>query len=212
MAALLLSLSLTASDGLAWLVLAALAIPLLGICTSGESGPHLALAMTATAIGAVFFITPYFLQQSPGESATTRAGITILAVPAGMALTGPVGGFLGDWWGARRTAVLGAAPFTVGLTLLLPMDRPWEPEDLAWRLFLAGCGNGLLNGPNMAIAVTNAPGSLLATTGASTSLARQMGFALRPALATLTWALSAYQPEGMRAAMVLAWCSAPRRS
>jgi len=121
-----------------------------------------------------------------------------------MALTGPVGGFLGDWWGARRTAVLGAAPFTVGLALLLPMDRPWEPEDLAWRLFLAGCGNGLLNGPNMAIAVTNAPGSLLATTGASTSLARQMGFALRPALATLTWALSAYQPEGMRAAMVLA--------
>lgn len=66
-AALLLSLSFTASDGLAWLILAVLAVPLLGMWlrmptstavrrllrTAGESGPHLALALAATAIGTV---------------------------------------------------------------------------------------------------------------------------------------------------------------
>lgn len=159
--------------------------------------------MAATAIGVVFFITPFFLQRSLGES-VSAAGIAILAFPAGMALAGPVGGFLGDWWGSRRTAVLGAAAFTVGLALLVPMDGSWTLGDIAWRLFLAGCGNGLFNAPNMAIAMSNAPAALLATTGASTSLARQAGFAFGPALATVAWALSSYQPEGMRAAMLLA--------
>lgn len=216
-AALLLSLSLTASDGLAWLVLAVLAVPSLGMWlrmstsaavlrllrTAGESGAHLALAMAATAIGVVFFIMPFFLQRSLGAS-VSAAGFAILAFPAGMALTGPVGGFLGDWWGARRTAILGCALFTVGLAVLLPLDGSWRLGDLAWRLFLAGCGNGLFNAPNMAIAMTHAPRTLLATTGATTSLARQLGFALGPALATLAWALSAYQPGGMRAGILLA--------
>jgi MFS family permease len=166
-------------------------------------GPHLALAAAATAIGTVFFITPYFMQQELGESAWA-AGVTILVFPAGMAFAGPAGGFLGDSWGSRRTAVLGAVLFTVGLALLLPMDESWGIADLAWRLFLAGCGNGLFNAPNMAMAMTHTPRPLLATTGASTTLARTMGFALGPALATLLWSISSYEPEGMRGAMTLA--------
>jgi MFS family permease len=216
-AALLLALSFTASEGPAWMTLALAGVPLLFLWlrmpvsgtvrdlfrTPGEVGPHVALASAATAIGIVFFITPFFMQRELGES-VAAAGVTILVFPAGMALTGPVGGFLGDWWGPRRTAVLGAVLFTVSLALLLPMDGSWGLDDLAWRLFLAGCGNGLFNAPNMAMAMTNTPRPLLATTGASTSLARQMGFALGPALATLVWAVSAYQPEGIRGAMTLA--------
>jgi MFS family permease len=216
-AALLLALSFTASEGPAWMLLALLAVPLLFLWlrlpisgavrdlfrTPGEVGPHVALASAATAIGTVFFITPYFMQRELGES-VSAAGATILAFPAGMALMGPVGGFLGDWWGPRRTAVLGAALFTVGLALLLPMDGSWGLADLAWRLFLAGCGNGLFNAPNMAMAMTHTPPPLLATTGASTSLARTIGFAMGPALATLVWSVSSYEPEGIRAAMTLA--------
>lgn len=165
-------------------------------------GPHLSLALTVTAIGVVLFITPFFLQRSLGES-VSAAGVTIRAFPAGMALTGPVGGFLGDWWGTWRTAALGAALFTVGLALLVPMDGSWRLGDVTWRLFLAGCGNGLFNAPNMAIAMSNAPKALPATTGASTSLARQAGFAFGPALATVASASSTYEPEGMRAAVLL---------
>jgi MFS family permease len=216
-AALLLALSFTASQGPAWMTLALVAVPLLVLWlrmptsdavrnlfrTPGEVGPHVALAAAATAIGTIFFVTPYFIQRQLGES-VSAAGVTILAFPAGMALAGPVGGFLADWWGQRRTAVLGAALFTIGLALLLPMDRSWSLADLAWRLLLAGCGNGLFNAPNVAMAMTNTPPPLLATTGASTSLARTMGFALGPALATLVWSISSYQPAGMWAAMTLA--------
>jgi len=216
-ATLLLALSFTASEGPMWMLLAVAGVPLLVIWlripasgavrdlfrTPGEVGPHVALASAATAIGTVFFITPYFVQRELGESASA-AGLTILVFPVGMALMGPVGGFLGDWWGHRRTAVLGAAVFTVGLALLLPLDGSWELTDLTWRLLLAGCGNGLFNAPNIAMAMTHAPGPLLATTGASTSLARTMGFALGPALATLVWSASSFGPEGMRGAITLA--------
>lgn len=216
-AALLLALTFTASEGPAWMLLALVGAPLLFwwlrmpvsgpvralFRAPGELGPHVALASAATAIGTVFFLTPYFIQRQLGES-VSAAGITVLVFPVGMALMGPVGGFLGDWWGARRTAVLGLALFTVGLALLLPMDGSWGLADLAWRLFLAGCGNGLFNAPNMAMAMTHTPRPLLATTGASTSLARTMGFALGPALATLAWSASSYEPVGMRAAVALA--------
>jgi MFS family permease len=214
---LLLALAFTADAGPTWLLLALVAVPLLGgwlrLPTSApvrqllrapeESAPHLALSLAATAIGVVFFITPFFLQRSLGAS-VAAAGLTILAFPAGMALTGPVGGFLGDLSGLRWTAVVGAAMFTVGLALLVPMEGSWDLGDVAWRLFVAGCGNGLFNAPNMAIAMSNAPATLLATTGASTSLARQAGFAFGPALATVVWALTTYQPEGLRAAVLLA--------
>jgi MFS family permease len=216
-AALLLALSFTASEGPAWMLLALVGVPFLLfwlrmpisgavrdlLRMPGEVGPHVALASAATAIGTVFFLTPYFMQRELGES-LSAAGATILVFPAGMAVMGPVGGFLGDWWGPRRTAILGAVLFTVGLALLLPMDGSWGLADLAWRLFLAGCGNGLFNAPNMAMAMTHTTRPLLATTGASTSLARQMGFALGPALATLVWAISSYAPAGMRGAMTLA--------
>lgn len=216
-AALLLGLSFTAKEGPAWMMLSLLGVPLLLLWlrmpvsgavrdllrTAGEAGPHVALALAATSIGTVFFMVPFFMQEELSQS-VSAAGVTILLFPAGMALMGPVGGFLGDWWGPRRTAVLGAVSFTVGLAFLLPMDGSWGPADLWWRLFLAGCGNGLFNAPNMAMAMTHAPQRLLATTGASTSLARQLGFALGPALATLAWSVSSYELDGMRGAMTLA--------
>jgi len=216
-AALLLALSLTASSGPVWLLLAVVALLLLvvwlrmplssavrGLLSSpGEAGPHLGLLAAATAIGTVFFITPYFMQNELNISVTAM-GATVLLFPLGMAVTGPIGGFLGDLWGSRQTAVLGAALFTVGLALLIPMDGSWGVGDLAWRLFVAGCGNGLFNAPNMAMAMGNAPMSLLATTGSTSNLARTMGFALGPALATLVWSMSDYGRPGMQTAVILA--------
>lgn len=57
--------------------------------------------------------------------------------------------------------------------------------------------------------MSQAPASLLATTGATTSLARQVGFAFGPALATVAWGLSSYRLDGMTAPLLLATaCSA----
>jgi hypothetical protein len=51
--------------------------------------------------------------------------------------------------------------------------------------------------------MTQAPKPLLATAGASTSLARQVGFAFGPALATVVWAISDYGAAGLRIAVGL---------
>lgn len=161
LAALLLSLSFAASWGPVWVLLALVGVPLLLLWlrmpgsgafrellrAPGEAGPRLALASSAAAVGTVFFIAPYFMQRQLGES-VSAAGVTVLAFPAGMALTGPVGGILGDWWGAQRTAALGAALFTAGLCLLIPMSGSWGLSDLAGRLFRAGCGSGRFNTPH----------------------------------------------------------------
>ena len=86
------------------------------------------------------------------------------------------------------------------------MSGSWGLSDLAGRLFLAGCCSGLFNAPNMALAMAHTPRPLLATAGASTSLARQIGLALGPALATLAWSASSYV-RGVGGAMAL---SAPQ--
>lgn len=216
-AAVLLSLSFTASHGPLWLLLALCAAPLLRrwLRTSASDGvrelvrqpgvlaPLAALVLTATAIGTVFFLAPYFAQQELGATAR-GAGVALLAFPAGMALAGPVGGVLADRVGARRTAAAGAVLFTVGLALLAPLSDGWSLTDLAWRLAVAGCGSGLFNAPNMSMAMGHSPPSMLATAGASTNLARTAGFALGPALATVAWSALSYDPDGMRLGFVIA--------
>ena len=215
--AVLLALTFTTSRGAGWLFLALCAVPLIAVWlrspgsaavkqlvrAPGTVGPHLALLSAGAAIGVAFFIAPFFAQRELGASASA-AGAAVLAFPLGMALAGPVGGLVGDWWGTRRTALLGAAAFTFALVTLIPMDTSWTLPDLAWRLALAGCGNGLFNAPNMALVMTQTPPPLLATTGASTTLARTLGFALGPALATLLWSTDAFGPDGMGRAVAAA--------
>lgn len=214
---LLLGLSLTANDGLGWLALVLLALPpvLLWrrmpssrpaatlVRTPGLTGPLLALLATMIPVGLLQFEAPFYLQQvlhaSPGVT-----GATLLAFAVATALAGPVGGFLADRWSARHTALAGAVIVTAGVALITPLGADWTPIDLAWRLALVGIGSGLFNGPNLTAAMAATPKDLMATTGASTSLARQLGFALGPALATTIWALSSSPPIGMRMAVGLA--------
>jgi MFS family permease len=213
----ILSLSLTASEGLAWLALLPLAIPALlawrRIETSrtvrelmgrpGMASPHLALLASATASGFVMFLTPYYLQRVLHASAS-GTGLAMLPFPIGMAVLGLIGGALADKWGARRVAIIGAIGLTAALLLIVPLGERWGLGDVAWRLGLFGVAMGLFNAPNMALAFSRAPRTLLGTTGASTSLARQLGFALGPALATTTWAFSDFTVTGMRAGIGLA--------
>ncbi|GAA2429345.1 MFS transporter [Actinomadura vinacea] len=219
-AALLLGLSLGASHGTHWFGLAALAIPpVLAWWRSGPSapfrelvrvpgvpGPVVLVLLNAVAISMVEFLAPFYLQRVLGLTAAA-AGVAILAFPAGMVLAGPLGGLLGDRWGAARTTLLGLIVATAGTLLLVPLDAGWEPSDLSWRLAVAGAGVGLFAGPNFMMIMTRAPDALAGTAGAAQSLARQLGFAFGPALATAAWALSGYRPPGMRWGMAIAACA-----
>jgi MFS family permease len=214
--ALLAALTLAPTRGLPWLLVALVAVPVVAawsrLSTSrpvvvllrapGMASPVIALLCTVAGIAGVQFLAPYFLQESVHVGSAVT-GLVVLAQPAAMAPISPIGGYLADRWGARRTAVVGALIMVAGLVLAAPLSSSWQPFDLAWRLALVGVGTGLFAGPNMAIAMRQAPAHLLATAGATTGLARSLAFALGPALATIPWALAAYSPAGMRTSEVL---------
>jgi MFS family permease len=202
--------------GPAWLLVAVIALPLVTVWSRlrssrpavdlvrapGMAGPLLTLLLNVGGIAGVGFIAPFYLEQAL-RAGSAVTGLTVLALPLGMAATSPLGGYLADRWGARRMTVLGTLVIAGGLALVAPLAGSWQPFDLGWRLAVVGVGLGLFAGPNMAAAMEQAPRHLLATAGATTSLARSLAFALGPALATIPWALSAYTAAGMREAVAL---------
>ncbi|WP_166356191.1 MFS transporter [Phytoactinopolyspora limicola] len=215
--AILLALSLTAEHGAAWLAVTLVALPLLvlwrrqpgstqvlqAVRAPGMLGLHIALLVEMTAVMAVQFLIPFYLQRESGLSASS-VGLTVLAFPAGVMLFGLLGGALADRWGARPVAIAGAVGVTAGIVLLVPLNAGWGPLDFAWRLAIAGVGAGLFAGQNQNMAMSRAPRHLMATIGATTSLVRQLGIALGPALATVVWRMSGDDTAGMSLALVMA--------
>lgn len=215
-AALLLGLS-AGGHHPPWLLLILVAVPLILLWlrrpesrvvrrllrVAGVTGPHLALLANSTAVGGLMLIAPFYLQESLRISAT-GAGLWLLSFPAALGVVGVLGGYLADRYGAQRVSVAGAAIAAGAFLLTAPLGAGWSPVDLAWRLALAGVGVGLFNGPNMAAVMSRAPQDLLGTTGAATSVARQLGLGAGPALATAVWALSGYTLAGMRFAVATA--------
>lgn len=214
--AALLALSLAPAHGILWALAAVPAVPLLAawwrlpvsrpvtglLRQPGMAAALVALGSFAMSSMLVQFLVPFFLHEVT-DLGPRAIGVTVLAYPAAMAVIGPVGGALADRVGLRRTAVAGALATAAATLLLVPLADSWSPVDVAWRLAVLGLASGLSYGPVTALALAGAPRHLLGTTSASTHLARALGFALGPALATATWALADYSRTGMRTAMAL---------
>jgi MFS transporter, DHA2 family, multidrug resistance protein len=207
----------------AWLALAPLAGIPLGLWLRGRNGSAfvatlrearltgLAGAVLALAAGfaAMHYLVALHLQTGGGLSASTT-GLTVIAFPLAMALTGQVGGRLADRFGARPLTIAGAALTTTGLLLLVLLGPQWTPADVMWRLAVAGAGMGLHGGPANALAVTRAGLARMARAGAGIQLARSLGFAMGPAIATAAGTLATGY-GGVRAglaAAVVAGCLA----
>ncbi|MEU8803874.1 MFS transporter [Spirillospora sp. NPDC048819] len=211
----MLALSLGASDGPAWLLLAPVAVPFVLawwrlptgrpvrelIAVPGMRGVHLALLAEMAAVMAVQFLIPFHLLR--GGASPSATGLTMLALPIGIMVAGLAGGVLSDRWGAGRTAVRGLCVLFAGLAVfeIAGFGPGWGPAELVGPLAVVGVGAGLFAGPNQTMAMSLSPQHLMGTTGASTSLARQLGVALGPALATLTWSMTGYRFEGIRLAL-----------
>ncbi|MDV3222065.1 MAG: MFS transporter [Intrasporangium sp.] len=215
--ALLLGLSLAAAGDLAWLALSLAAILPLAIWTRGGPGrqatqrlgvpalrrPHLSLLLESAAFGGATFALPFLLTIGSRESARA-AGLTLLALPLASIAGSLVGGVLADRLTARFPAVLGAVVLAAGLAVLVLANPSWAPADFLWGITVAGAGAGCFAGANQAIAMTAAAPGQAASTGASTNVARQLGFAVGPAATTGIWALRDYAMEGLSAALALA--------
>ena len=160
----------------------------------------LGFVLLATVGGALYYLPPFFLQDvlhlRPQE-----IGLTLLVWPLAMSAVGPLGGYLADRWGTHPASLLGAVWITGSLVLLLPLSAEWSSVDVAWRLGLVGIGAGLFTGPIQTALMSAAPAPLMGTAGALSGLARSLGFALGPALASAVWAGAGSGVGGMRASL-----------
>lgn len=211
------ALSAAASHGLAWLVLGVAGIPFLlawrasPVSTEvralmgapGMRTPQVATPIGVAAVMLVLFLMPFYLLNTL-HLTPSEVGVTMLAFPAPVVLLGALGGVLADRWGAHRVAVAGAVLLCTGLLSLIPLEPAWTSVAVAWRLVIVGAGAGLFGTANQTLVMTKAPRRLLGTAAATTSVGRQLGAAVGPALATLVWAESGYATSGMRVAVAVA--------
>ncbi|MDT0310197.1 MFS transporter [Streptomyces sp. DSM 44917] len=212
----LLALTL-AVNAPAWLLLALPALPLLVLwargpggrpvravlATPGSAAVNGAVLALGVAFAAVHFVVALHLQRGEEVSASAT-GLTLLAFPLGMALAGPAGGRLADRFGPRPVAVTGACLVAAGY-LPLALLGDWSLAQVAWPLAVAGVGMGLYGGPTQFLAMAAMPPTLIASAGATIQLARSLGFALGPALATAIGGQGgASDDTGARAALTVA--------
>jgi len=169
---------------------------------SALSGQLFVLLASASSLGVGYFLTSFFLQGSLGMAAAD-AGVVLLALPLSIGAAAQLGGRAADRLGARIPAAVGSALILVGGVLLLPLQAEWTSPDVGLRLVVIGVGSGLLSGPNQAAILTAAPAALLGTVGGLSGLARTLGFALGPALATVLWSHGELTPDAMRPAFAL---------
>jgi EmrB/QacA subfamily drug resistance transporter len=91
------------------------------------------------------------------EDAPFWAGIFMIPMTIGVALTGPISGWLSDKYGARTFATVGM--IITGITfiafLFLPANFDYLP--FAIILFVMGLGNGIFMSPNMASIMNSVP-------------------------------------------------------
>lgn len=214
---LLAGLSLSAGHGGPWTAVAAVAVIPVAIWwrsdagrgfrslfgTPGLAAPHVSLLAETSAFGIAMYVLPFSLQQVQGMPSAT-SGLVLLALPAATIVASPIGGLMSDRFGARPVAVGGALALSLALAVTSPISSSWSAADMIWRLALIGAAAGLFAGANQTMSMTAAPPHLLASVGASTSLARQLGFAVGPALATAVWAAADYRGAGITNALVLA--------
>ncbi|WP_059008226.1 MFS transporter [Streptomyces specialis] len=152
------------------------------LAAPGSAGVNGAVLALSVAFAAVHFTVALHLQR--GESVSASAtGMTLLAFPLGMVLAGPVGGRAADRFGPRPVAVAGTCLVAAGY-LPLALLGDWSLLHVAWPLAVAGTGMGLYGGPTQVLAMGAVPPRLVASAGATIQLARSLGFALGPALAT----------------------------
>lgn len=144
--AVLLALSLAPGSGVGWAALALLAVPLLAAWRRLPAsrpvleavriprlvGAHIGLLTFASAWIGLQYLLPYFLRDITGVGPST-IGLTALALPVAMMVTGPPAGALADRWSAWPTSLLGSVVLAVGIGLLAPLSASWTPVDLGWR-------------------------------------------------------------------------------
>ena len=100
------------------------------------------------ALFAVGFLLPFYFEELRGFS-TAHSGLLLTPYSLAMVVVAPIAGALADRFGSRWLAPLGLAMVASALLLLAGLSTTSTMWDMAWRLTLAGVGQGIFQSPNM---------------------------------------------------------------
>ncbi len=91
------------------------------------------------------------------EDAPFWAGIFMIPLTIGVALTGPISGWLSDKHGARVFATVGMVITGIAFLVFLLLPANFDYLPFAVILFVMGLGNGIFMSPNMASIMNSVP-------------------------------------------------------
>jgi EmrB/QacA subfamily drug resistance transporter len=114
------------------------------------------MTLSMLALFSVGFLLPFYFEELRGFS-TAHSGWLLTPMPLALAVVAPIAGAASDRLGSRYIAPLGLAINAVALFLLAHLEATSSTFDMAWRLALAGVGQGLFQAPNTRAVMEAAP-------------------------------------------------------
>ncbi len=164
------------------------------IFSSGVSAAFL----TFLGGSAVFFLTPFYLQQVLGYS-PTQAGLVVVPGAVCVLVLGPLSGRLSDRYGWRLFTVGGLALLTTGLFILSRLTEDSSLTLVISGLILQSCGMGTFYSPNVSSVLSSVERESYGTISSFLNLVRNSGnvvsIAVATAIVTATMGSMGYEPS-----------------
>jgi EmrB/QacA subfamily drug resistance transporter len=145
------------------------------------------LVFSMLAAFAVSFLLPFYFEELRGFS-TAQSGLLLTPFALAIAVVSPIAGSVADRRGSRWLAPLGLAIAAGGLGLLARIDATSSIWDVAWRLAVAGIGQGLFVSPNTRAIMDSAPSTEQGEASGLLATARVAGQALSVSVAGAVFA------------------------
>jgi EmrB/QacA subfamily drug resistance transporter len=145
------------------------------------------LAFSILAAFAVSYLLPFYFEELRGYS-TVRSGLLLTPFALSLAVLSPIAGRLADRRGARWITPFGLGLVAVGLGFLSRIDDTTPAWDVAWRLAVAGIGQGLFQSPNTRAIMDAAPSTEQGQASGLLATARMAGQALSVSVAGAVFA------------------------
>ncbi len=183
----------------------------------------LAFFWSVTVAGALYYLLPFDMS-TVQHIAPSLAGVILLCMPLGMGVTGILGGYLTDRYGAKPFILIGSGLLFVSLIVLtFIVESPTSALDLAWRLLLIGMSTGLFTGPNQTLLMSIGSRDTMGAASALSNLGARLGSVCGPLVLGLVWIFLARTSARMVVGILLidgfavlnvlfAWLSIQRRS
>jgi EmrB/QacA subfamily drug resistance transporter len=145
------------------------------------------LTCSILAAFAVSYLLPFYFEELRGFS-TVRSGLLLTPFALSLAVLSPIAGKVADRYGSRWIAPLGIGLVATGVALLSRIDATTSAWDVAWRLCVAGVGQGLFQSPNTRLIMDSASPTEQGQASGLLATARMAGQAMSVSVAGAVFA------------------------